>query len=156
MEPNDELAPAPVYQNVKKHNTKDLLTIFSDKLTIHFMSKDRKAEVLTGRWCTICKWGYIQYELICLPFHRDDEQFLLMKGKHHAFHAKSNLSCHLHIQMHYKIYQEHCVEQDIAENHHVLPWDVMTACCAAKKATKAGQMSLDGHISIIPGCHAFS
>ena len=32
----------------------------------------------------------------------------------------------------------------------------MTACCAAKKATKAGQTSLDGHISIIPGCHAFS
>jgi hypothetical protein len=44
-------------RKVKVHNTKDLLTIFSDPITVKFIGKDGTAEVLTGRWCLICKYS---------------------------------------------------------------------------------------------------
>lgn len=42
-------------RKVKAHDTKDLLTIFSDRIAVKFVRKDGMAEVLKGRWCLICK-----------------------------------------------------------------------------------------------------
>ena len=40
---------------IKKRNTRDLLTIFTDRVKVKFVMVDRKIEVLTGQWCMICK-----------------------------------------------------------------------------------------------------
>ena len=39
----------------KKDTTKDLLLMFSDRLTVVFKLKGGETETLTGQWCLICK-----------------------------------------------------------------------------------------------------
>jgi len=39
----------------KKAEAKDLLTIFSDRMTVKFVKDDHTVEELVGRWCNICK-----------------------------------------------------------------------------------------------------
>lgn len=41
--------------NIKKRNTKDLLTIFSDRVTVRFVKTEGEAELRVGRWCLVCK-----------------------------------------------------------------------------------------------------
>ncbi|KIM56437.1 hypothetical protein SCLCIDRAFT_84344, partial [Scleroderma citrinum Foug A] len=73
----------------KKWNTKDLLTIFSDTITVKFTRPDGTSETLQGRWCTICK---------------DNNVFVQKNGIRKMFHLGSNLLCHQHIRLHYKEY----------------------------------------------------
>ena len=42
-------------RHVKKQNTKDLLTIFSDRVTVRFINMDAREELKLGRWCMVCK-----------------------------------------------------------------------------------------------------
>jgi hypothetical protein len=44
----------PVELRVKKDSTKDLLTIFSARVTVNF-KKGENTETVSGRWCMICK-----------------------------------------------------------------------------------------------------
>jgi hypothetical protein len=39
---------------VKSDTTKDLLTVFSDIVTVNF-KKDNKTDNLKGRWCLLCR-----------------------------------------------------------------------------------------------------
>ena len=43
-------------RKTKKGNTKDLLTVFSDRIKVKFVTADGKVDPLTGRWCKICKY----------------------------------------------------------------------------------------------------
>ncbi|KIM68361.1 hypothetical protein SCLCIDRAFT_84732, partial [Scleroderma citrinum Foug A] len=94
----------------KKRNTKDLLTIFTDHVKVKFVMVDRKIEVLTGRWCMICK---------------KDKIFVQKYSKRKAFHLGGNLSGHQHIRIHYKEYQQHCTEGNIPENDHAVPREIL-------------------------------
>jgi hypothetical protein len=44
----------PALLVVKKDTTKDLLTIFSDLLTVNFKKGDETTNV-RGRWCLLCR-----------------------------------------------------------------------------------------------------
>jgi hypothetical protein len=44
----------PTELTVKKDTTKDLLTIFSARVTVNF-KEGQTTETLTGRWCLLCK-----------------------------------------------------------------------------------------------------
>ena len=44
----------PIELRVKKDTTKDLLTIFSARVTVNFR-KGQNNETITGRWCLLCK-----------------------------------------------------------------------------------------------------
>ena len=45
----------PIELRVKKDTTKDLLTIFSARVTVNF-KKGNNSETITGRWCMLCKY----------------------------------------------------------------------------------------------------
>jgi hypothetical protein len=47
-------AEIPTLLPVKKDSTKDLLTIFSDRVTVKFKSGET-FETIKGRWCLPCK-----------------------------------------------------------------------------------------------------
>ena len=52
----DAIAPHhPINQKLKKCRMEDLLTIFSDKLTMQFVRPDGTSDLLIGRWCKECK-----------------------------------------------------------------------------------------------------
>jgi hypothetical protein len=54
-EPEDRhLLEIPVQLRVKSDTTKDLLTIFSARVTVNF-KKGQNSETVTGRWCMLCK-----------------------------------------------------------------------------------------------------
>ncbi|KIM65340.1 hypothetical protein SCLCIDRAFT_88680, partial [Scleroderma citrinum Foug A] len=96
----------------KKRNTKDLLTIFSDRVTVRFVRKNgpsNKVDVKTGRWCNVCK---------------EDTAFVAKHGKRKAFHLRSNSSCRQHIRSHYELYKTRCAQQMITENPHAIPRDL--------------------------------
>jgi hypothetical protein len=40
---------------VKVDTSKDMLTIFTDRVTVKFLNKDGSSEQLKGHWCMICK-----------------------------------------------------------------------------------------------------
>ncbi|KIK76897.1 hypothetical protein PAXRUDRAFT_59589, partial [Paxillus rubicundulus Ve08.2h10] len=105
----------------KKRNTKDLLTIFSDHITVKFVSTDGKVETKVGRWCTVCK---------------EDEVFVAKNGKRKAFFLGRNSSCRQHIHVHYDLYRERCVKQRIVKNHHAVPRDIQEERQAVKQKGK--------------------
>jgi hypothetical protein len=46
----------PVPDEVKmKNKAEDLLTIFSDRCTVKFVSTNGEVETKVGRWCLVCK-----------------------------------------------------------------------------------------------------
>jgi hypothetical protein len=47
-------APIPKKLNVKGDSVRDILTIFTEWTTVKF-SDEGKVEMVTGRWCLICK-----------------------------------------------------------------------------------------------------
>ncbi|KIM57751.1 hypothetical protein SCLCIDRAFT_69324, partial [Scleroderma citrinum Foug A] len=94
----------------KKWNTSDLLTIFLDTVTVKFTKMDGSSETLQGRWCMVC---------------RDNAAYVAKYGKWKTFHLGSNSACQQHIHLHYKLYQQQCTEQNIAENNHAIPWEVL-------------------------------
>lgn len=46
----------PQEYNVKKDSTKDLLTVFSDLVTVKFRQQNGDVETAKGRWCLLCKY----------------------------------------------------------------------------------------------------
>ncbi|KIK77283.1 hypothetical protein PAXRUDRAFT_167376, partial [Paxillus rubicundulus Ve08.2h10] len=120
----------------KKRNTKDLLTIFSDRITIKFVSTDGKVETKVGQWCTVCK---------------EDEVFVAKNGKCKAFYLGGNSSCHQHICVQYDLYQERSVKQQIVENNHAVPLDIQEERQAVKQKGKGPQQtSLEGLFFSVP------
>lgn len=45
----------PAEKIPKQRNTADLLTVFSDRVNVRFVKSDGSVELLSGRWCTVCK-----------------------------------------------------------------------------------------------------
>ncbi|KIK84221.1 hypothetical protein PAXRUDRAFT_152944, partial [Paxillus rubicundulus Ve08.2h10] len=122
----------------RKRNTEDLLTIFSDHITVKFMSADGKmVETKVGHWCKVCK---------------EDQVFVVKHGKWKAFHLGSNSSCRQHIHSHYELYQKQCKELKIVENPHAVPRELVNVWEAAKNNTRRGQQAtLDGQFPVVPG-----
>ncbi|KAF8443714.1 hypothetical protein L210DRAFT_861759, partial [Boletus edulis BED1] len=113
----------------KKEHAQDLLTIFSDICKVKFCHVNGHLEALKGRWCNVCK---------------DDEKCIQKHGKPKSFQVGSNLSCRQHIRGHYDVDQERCAAQNVKENHHAIPCDVLRAQNEAMKQRKEGQRTLDG------------
>ncbi|KAG6905516.1 hypothetical protein DXG01_002279 [Tephrocybe rancida] len=112
----------PTVHPVKKDSTKDLLTIFSDHVTVKFVSRV-KTEEGKGRWCKVCK---------------ADTRFIKQHGKQHAFHMGGNSSLQSHIHRHYNLYKTWCREHNLMENHWAIPrdiWNEMEATKSGKKST---------------------
>ncbi|KIM58355.1 hypothetical protein SCLCIDRAFT_55519, partial [Scleroderma citrinum Foug A] len=105
---NEHCAEVMPAHKIKKRNTKDLLTIFTDRVRVKFVIAG-KVDLLWGRWCMICK---------------EDEIFVRKNGKRKAFHLGSNSSCRQHIRIHYEEYQQRCVEGGIPENDHAVPREI--------------------------------
>jgi hypothetical protein len=55
-ENDDREFSIPQQLNVKKDSTKDLLTIFSDLVTVKFKRNSADMETVRGRWCLLCKY----------------------------------------------------------------------------------------------------
>ena len=45
----------PSTVRTQKDQARDLRLIFTDKVTVKFISKDYSIETPTGRWCLVCK-----------------------------------------------------------------------------------------------------
>ncbi len=58
---DDEALPAGKKTVMKIDMTRDLLTIFSERVTVKFVDEDGSVEE-DGRWCNICR-----YVLHCWP-----------------------------------------------------------------------------------------
>ena len=91
--------------------------------------------------------------MIDLLFNREDEVFVQKFGKRKTFHLGSNSSCHQHICVHYEMYQQCCATDNILENHHAVPWEILDAQQDMKKDSE--QTSLDGLFPKCPGPRAF-
>lgn len=52
---DEHRAGVPEMKQTKRGETKDLLTIFSDRLYVKFVKHDGTVEEIPGRWCNICK-----------------------------------------------------------------------------------------------------
>src|ERR1700722_6371689 len=51
----------------KADTTKDLLTIFSDRVDVKFTKKDGTSETLRGWWCLVCKSVPVAHEITTDP-----------------------------------------------------------------------------------------
>ncbi|KIM65450.1 hypothetical protein SCLCIDRAFT_79034, partial [Scleroderma citrinum Foug A] len=107
----------------KKRQADDLLTIFSEHLTVKFTHSDGHVEVVTGRWCNEC---------------RSDPEFLVKYGRQKVFHIGSNSSCCQHIRSHYTQYHECCAERKIPENHYAVLCQVEKARQGVKNTLERG------------------
>ena len=56
----------------------------------------------------------------------------LKGGKRSAFFTGSNLTCRSHIQGHYDVYKQCCKENNIPENHHAIPREIVKQIEAEK------------------------
>lgn len=45
----------PSTVHTQKDQARDLRLIFTDRVTVKFISKDDSIETPTGRWCLVCK-----------------------------------------------------------------------------------------------------
>ncbi|KAG6824578.1 hypothetical protein H0H87_011486 [Tephrocybe sp. NHM501043] len=100
--------PIPSTHKVKKDSSKDILTIFSDRLKAKFVT-GQQVEEIRGCWCKICKV---------------DKNFIQTQGKCKAFHTGSNSLCCQYIWQHYEIYKAWCAEKDMVEHHWSIPCDI--------------------------------
>ncbi|RDB23356.1 Zinc finger BED domain-containing protein DAYSLEEPER [Hypsizygus marmoreus] len=138
------IAEIPDELVVKEDSMRDLLTIFSDRVKVHFTPKNGdKPEELTGRWCTICKTS---------------AKFLASHGKRKAFHVGGNSSCRSHIRQHYEEYKARCAAQSIPLHHHAIPRNIWKAMEEREKEQKSKrkQRKLDDVFTKEKGPHEFS
>ena len=87
---------------------------------------------------------------IDIPCNRDNEVFVQKRGKRKVFHLGSNLSCHQHIRTHYEEYRQCCAADNIPENHHAVPWEVLDA--QKKDGAQTSSVSM---FAKSPGLRAF-
>lgn len=109
---------------MKKDTTKDLLTIFSDIVTVQFNKKNGAVETVRGRWCLPCKSVQcISKEGRGLPevSNRADDRTVKAKGLRKTFFTGSNSSCRQHIRQHYELYKQKCDDEHILLNHRAIP-----------------------------------
>ena len=62
----DEHKDGDKLKPVKKECAQDILTIFSDLYKVKFCNSNGAVEVLTGRWCNVCKWAKCQFTIVDL------------------------------------------------------------------------------------------
>ncbi|KAF8231970.1 hypothetical protein L208DRAFT_1069017, partial [Tricholoma matsutake] len=110
--------PIEAKSPTKKEKAKDLRLIFTDLVTVKFLSKNDTPETKRGWWCNTC---------------RNDKEFVEKNGQRKAFHTGSNSSCRLHICQHYTRYQELCKQENIPEHHWAIPCSIWNEREAAKK-----------------------
>ncbi|RDB16069.1 hypothetical protein Hypma_003459, partial [Hypsizygus marmoreus] len=124
----------------KKESMKDLLTIFSELVTVKF-KKGETGKLIKEHWYTICK---------------DNHKFMRSKGMDQAFHRGSNPSCHAHIHLHYNVYKERCQKKNLQINHHCISqliWKQMEEEKRNPKAKK--QMMLDAMLKEVKSPQKF-
>lgn len=63
-------------------------------------------------------------------------------GKRGAFFTGGNSTCRVHICSHYNEYKERCKEDDIPENHHAIPREILKENEEAKSKGKQ-QVKID-------------
>jgi hypothetical protein len=130
---------------VKKDTTKDLLTIFSDIVTVQFKKKSGAIETVKGRWCFPCKSvKSISKEDKRLPetLNRTDEKTVKTRGLRKVFFTGSNSSCRQHIRQHYELYKQKCNDEHIPINQRAIPPHVLRELEASRQETKK-QSTLD-------------
>ena len=75
------MKPAPEYWKVKKQSTKDLLTVFTDKLSICFKKKDGTSEDLNGHWCMVYRLVQVSQCKSIIAYHSTGMMKNLSWGK---------------------------------------------------------------------------
>jgi len=103
---------------MKKDSTRDLLTIFSDLVTVKF-KKGTQSETSRGQWCLPCR-----------------EKKRGKSNKKTAFFVGGNSTCRVHIRSHYLLYQQCCKEQEIPENHYTIPQAIWKEMEEEKRGSK--------------------
>jgi hypothetical protein len=126
---------------VKKDTTRDLATIFSERVDVKFKKGD-ESNTITGRWCKICRLvnPFVTFKQKSSPKNREKPN--LKDGKRAAFFTGGNSTCRAHIRSHYQIYKQRCKDNDIPENHHAIPRDIWKEMQAAKMKGKK-QVKID-------------
>jgi hypothetical protein len=61
-------AGIPDQKAVKADSTRDMLTVFTDKVSVKFTHKNGGTETVKGRWCLICKY-VLRATLDCSDMH---------------------------------------------------------------------------------------
>lgn len=74
------------------------------------------------------------------PLNRENNN--LKGGKRSAFFTGGNSTCRAHIRCHYDVYKERCKENNIPENHHAIPREILKKMKEAKLGGKK-QVKID-------------
>ena len=144
---------------MKRELTRDLLTIFTDKVWVCFKWGEQFEQVY-GQWCLVCKWvrefwAITHNTYLGRPFCRDNKAFTDLKGLHRAFFTRSNMSCQTHICYHYDVYKFKCEADNLPMNNRCILWDLWK-----KMQTKSGglstQTTLDHVVQVSKGPKEFS
>jgi len=144
---------------MKRELTRDLLTIFTDKVWVCFKWGEQFEQVY-GQWCLVCKWvrefwAITHNTYLGRPFCRDNKAFTDLKGLHRAFFTRSNMSCQTHICYHYDVYKFKCEADNLPMNNRCILWDLWK-----KMQTKSGglstQTTLDSVVQVLKEPKEFS
>ncbi|KAF8680603.1 hypothetical protein AX14_004549 [Amanita brunnescens Koide BX004] len=129
-EPEELDAELPEELVTKRDQTRDLRTIFSEKVWVRFKCGE-KFEQVYGRWCNSC---------------RHDKHFVRAKGVRRAFFTGSNTSCRAHIRCHYSVYKTRCEEEGIKLNNRCVPRELSKVQSAG--ASLSIQTTLDSVLEV--------
>ena len=139
--------------------TRDLLTIFTDKVWVRFKWSEQFKRVY-GQWCLVCKWVRNSKPLLIILTWVDHSAetikcSLTRRALHRAFFTGSNMSCRMHIHYHYDVYKIKCEADNLPMNDWCIPRDLWK-----KMQTKSGglstQTTLDSVIQVSKGSKEFS
>lgn len=127
---------------VKTDSTKDILTIFTDRINQTF-EKDGKQEELRGRWCTVCKCVFSLYLLLHVflltPSGRADDKYVKAHGLRKCFIVGGNSTARAHIRQYYALYKERCEKDNIPMSPHCMPTALAKEVATAAKDEEANQ-----------------
>lgn len=132
----------------KRDQTRDLRTIFSEKVWVRFKCGE-KFERVYGRWCNSCRSAGCQslYSVAYLfAILRHDKHFVRAKGVRRAFFTGSNTSCRAHIRCHYSVYKTRCEEEGIKLNNRCVPRELSKVQSAG--ASLSIQTTLDSVLEV--------
>ncbi|KAF8696454.1 hypothetical protein AX14_001593 [Amanita brunnescens Koide BX004] len=137
-EKNDSLkehhrAEIPERQKSKKDMTKDLRTVFTERVKVTFTRKGGMRETKDGCWCEECR--------------KDPD----IKSIDKAFLTGSNTMCRGHIRSHhYEFYSKKCKEKGIEEVERCIPAEVLRARHDSRQSKTLTQSKLNLTAESVP------
>ncbi|KAI0746444.1 hypothetical protein C8Q80DRAFT_1121282 [Daedaleopsis nitida] len=131
---------------MKADMTRDLLTVFSNRVTVKFVSSKGHSTEEEGRWYEVC---------------RVSKRIQKQKGSRAGWYKGANSTlCHHIASAHYEEYSKRCREQNVEENWRCVPKEVVEQRKAAerKEGESKGerQTTLDGVVRKVQMPTAFS